>query len=95
MRAARYSVQYRKDLKLMQKRGKDMSKLLMLMTLLEDETPLDPAYKDHALFGKFAGQRECHVEPDWLLVYRIESTDDGDEGLYYIRTGTHTDLFKM
>ncbi|MBQ7516618.1 MAG: type II toxin-antitoxin system YafQ family toxin [Schwartzia sp.] len=84
------TTQFRKDLKRIRKRGYDLSKLDdVLQTLLREE-PLPSKYRDHALTGDFTGFRECHVEPDWLLVYAI-----GKEQLVLTasRTGTHSDLF--
>ena len=65
-----------------------MSKLRTLMTLLIEDQPLSPEYKDHSLQGNWKHHRDSHIEPDWLLIYKI----DGDN-LYFIRTGTHADIF--
>lgn len=81
--------QFKKDVKLNIKRGKDMSKLKTLMTLLIEEKPLSLEYKDHALKGNWNHHRDSHIEPDWLLIYKI----DGDD-LYFVRTGSHADIFK-
>ncbi len=81
-------VQFRRDVKLGKRRGKDMSKLRELIMLLAEGSPLPPCYKDHPLSGEWKRHRDCHVEPDWLLIYKI----DGDD-LYLVRTGTHSDLF--
>jgi mRNA interferase YafQ len=80
--------QFRRDVKRAQKRGEDMSKLRTLLSLLVEGTPLPARYRDHALGGEWRDFRDCHIEPDWLLIYRI----DGDD-LFLIRTGTHSDLF--
>ena len=73
----------------MGKRGKDMRKFKeVLQTLVEGEQ-LAPQYRDHPLLGQYIGSRECHIEPDWLLVY--EATD---ETVILIRTGFHADLFR-
>lgn len=80
--------QFRRDVKLAQRRGKDMSKLRELILLLAEGNPLPPSYKDHPLAGEWKHHRDCHLEPDWLLIYKI----DGDD-LYLVRTGTHSDLF--
>ena len=80
--------QFRRDIKLAQRRGKDTSKLRELILLLAEGSPLPPRYKDHPLAGEWKHHRDCHLEPDWLLVYKI----DGDD-LYLVRTGTHSDLF--
>jgi mRNA interferase YafQ len=80
--------QFRRDVNLAQRRGKDMSKLSELILLLAEGNPLPPHCNDHALAGEWRHHRECHLEPDWLLTYKI----DGNE-LYLVRTGTHSDLF--
>ena len=80
---------FKKDLKLMVKRGRDEEKLWQVVELLANETPLPPKNRDHALTGNYIGCRECHIEPDWLLVYEIQN----DElVLILIRTGSHSDL---
>jgi mRNA interferase YafQ len=83
------SARFKKDYKLMKRRGKDMSKIVRLMKMLADEKPLEPRRRDHNLVGPYAGCRECHVEPDWLLIYTV-----GDEWIRFERTGTHSDLFE-
>ena len=84
-----YTNQFAKDVKRCQRRGKNLEKLkVMVRTLLEGET-LDPIHRDHRLVGNFVGRRECHIESDWLLIYRIES-----DRVYFERMGTHSDLFK-
>ncbi|MGO9232297.1 MAG: type II toxin-antitoxin system YafQ family toxin [Bryobacteraceae bacterium] len=80
--------QFRRDVKLTGKRGNDMSKLREAVLLLAAAIPLPPRYHDHPLRGNWARHRDCHIEPDWLLQYKI----DGDN-LYMVRTGTHADLF--
>jgi len=72
----------------MERRGKDMSKLREVIGMLVEEIPLPPRYQDHPLSGDWKHFRDCHVEPDWLLLYKI----DGDD-LYLARTGSHSDLF--
>ncbi len=81
-------VQFRRDVKLAEKRGKDMAKLRELVVLLAAGEPLPQRYKDHSLGGEWRRFRDCHIEPDWLLIYKIEGDD-----LYLVRTGTHSDLF--
>lgn len=83
------STRFRKDVKRAEKRGKDMAKLRTVLTLLANETPLPPEYRDHALRGDWIGFRDLHIEPDWLLLYRIT----GDE-VQLARTGSHSDLFR-
>jgi mRNA interferase YafQ len=84
------SNQFRKDLKLAQKRGLKLELLQAVVNTLAKEQPLDAKYRDHSLTGDYRGFRECHIEPDWLLVYRV---DQGDLELFLFRTGTHADLF--
>ena len=80
--------QFRRDVKLAQRHGKDMSKLRELILLLAEGTPLPPRYKDHPLGGEWKHHRDCHLEADWLLIYKFDKDD-----LYLVRTGTHSDLF--
>ncbi len=80
--------QFRRDVNLAERRGKDMSKLRELILLLTEGEPLPLRYKDHPLSGDWKHHRDCHIEPDWLLLYKI---DGGD--LYLVRTGSHSDLF--
>ena len=88
MREVIRSTQFKRDVKLAGKRGKDMAKLRELILLLVEENPLPARYKDHALGGRWTHHRDCHIEPDWLLLYKVDGND-----LYLIRTGTHADLF--
>jgi mRNA interferase YafQ len=90
MRTAVYSTRFRKDFKLCQKRGLAMSKLLTVMGDLENETPPSPQLKEPPLQGDYSGCLECHIEPDWLLVYQI---DDEIKEVYFVRTGRHSDIF--
>jgi mRNA interferase YafQ len=80
--------QFRRDVKLAQKRGKDMAKLRQVILLLIEESPLQARFKDHPLGGDWKHFRDCHIEPDWLLIYKIAGDD-----LHLVRTGTHSDLF--
>lgn len=80
-----------KDLRLAIKRGFDVQKLNEVVSTLASQKKLDPKYKDHPLLGNYEDFRECHIEPDWLLIYRI---DEEELELYLFRTGTHSDLFK-
>jgi mRNA interferase YafQ len=88
MREIVHSTQFKRDVKLAKKRGKDMAKLRDLILLLAEGTPLPPNYKDHPLGGDWNHYRDSHIEPDWLLLYRVDGND-----LYLVRTGTHSDLF--
>ncbi len=83
------SAAYRKDLKLCRKRGYDLTLLNAIVNRLLIPAQLPPKNKDHPLSGNFAGNRECHITSDWLLVYRIVGNE-----LYLVRTGTHADLFR-
>ncbi len=84
------SNRFKKDLKLAAKRDLDLELLNDVVERLAREEILPPAFKDHSLSGNYAGFRECHIEPDWLLVYRIEAAE---LELYLFRTGSHSDLF--
>jgi len=81
---------FRKDYKLMEKRNLEMSLLDEIITKLAQGIPLPANNRDHELTGNYAGHRECHIQPDWLLIYRIENDV---LVLALTRTGTHSDLF--
>lgn len=81
--------QYKKDCRRMKKRGNDMKKLDAVIETLRSGEPLDEEYLDHPLHGESKGCRECHIDPDWLLKYRI---DNERLLLVAMRTGTHSDL---
>ena len=81
--------QYKKDCRRMSKRGKDMTKLNDVIQMLCNGETLPASYDDHRLQGKSKGCRECHIEPDWLLEYKI---DRNDLVLVAMRTGSHCDL---
>ena len=83
------TTQFSRDIKRMRKRGKDLRKLQEVVRLLAVGTPLAPKHRDHPLIGPWVPSRDCHVEPDWILIY----TADGDS-LRLERTGTHSNLFK-
>jgi mRNA interferase YafQ len=83
-----FTKQFQRDLKKALKRGKDKEKIKAVVTKLISEEKLEPRYKDHKLTGSYKGRRECHVEPDWLLIYEVA----GDR-IIFERTGTHSDLF--
>jgi len=80
--------QFKKDIKREQKRGKDLAKLKAVIGFLLAEKPLPPKNRDHQLRGNWAGHRDCHIEPDWILIYKIL-----DDEIRLERTGTHSDLF--
>lgn len=81
--------QFSKDVKRMVKRGKDLDKLQRLVVQLANGQVLEPKHRDHPLIGEWRGSRDCHIEPDWLLLYTAD-----DANLRLERTGTHSDLFK-
>lgn len=87
----RYTSQFKKDYKRIKKRGYNITMLEQVITFLQLRKPLPPIYRDHALIGNFNGFRECHIQPNWLLIYKIE---DEELLLTLTRTGTHSDLFK-
>ena len=87
-----FTSRMKRDLKLMKKRGKDISKLETVLDILLSGNDLPDNYKDHQLKGEMQAFRECHVEPDWLLIYRKE---DDELILYATATGTHSDLFNL
>jgi mRNA interferase YafQ len=80
--------QFKKDIKRQQKRGKNLQKLKAVIELLAEHKSLPDRNRDHSLTGDWDGWRDCHVEPDWLLIYRTSP-----EELLLGRTGTHSDLF--
>ena len=82
--------QFRKDLKRMLKRKLNIDLLDEIIQTLRERKPLDPKHRDHVLTGDYAGFRECHIQPDWLLIYLI---DGKNLVLTASRTGTHSDLF--
>lgn len=90
MYSIRPSVKFQKDLKRIQKRGYDISLLTNVLKLLAQGEPLPAKYKDHTLTGNYKGCRECHITPDWLLIYEIS---EKEVILYLTRTGAHSDLF--
>ena len=84
------SSKFSKDLKTIARRGFDLNKIKFVIEELANGRTLDPKYKDHQLQGNYMGKRECHILPDWLLIYEI---CDNELLLYLIRTGSHSDLF--
>lgn len=80
---------YKQDLKLMERRGKDLRKLDEVIAMLCNGDTLDPKYRDHQLTGNLKNFRECHIEPDWLLIYMIKNEE---LILVLTRTGTHSDM---
>ncbi|MDH5718811.1 MAG: type II toxin-antitoxin system YafQ family toxin [Spirochaetia bacterium] len=80
--------QFKRDIKKIQKRNKNIDKLKEIIDFLSNEEELPPKYKDHKLTGNYIGRRECHIEPDWLLIYKKE-----EDKIILERTGRHSDLF--
>ena len=90
MLKVRYSSKFKKDFKVIVKRGYDISLFEEVLNLLREEKPLPEKYSDHALKGDYIGHRECHITPDWLLIYKKENDMIT---LSMTRTGSHSDLF--
>jgi mRNA interferase YafQ len=84
------STRFRRDLRRMKRRGKDLAPVQDVVRRLVADQPLPERHRDHPLVGNWSGYRECHIEPDWLLIYKI---DREEETFTLVRTGTHTDLF--
>ena len=84
----RQSTRFRRDVKRQLRKGVDLSRLEAVIEILVVQQPLEDRYRDHPLIGNWKGYRECHIQPDWLLIYR--TTDDE---LQLARTGSHVDLF--
>lgn len=84
-----YTRQFERDVKRMKRRGKNFEKLKMVMRPLVAEEALDTIHRDHKLIGNWLWRRECHIESDWLLIYKIEA-----DRIIFERTGTHSDLYR-
>ena len=84
-----YTTQFKKDYKRIKKQNKDVAKLKIVIENLVKGKLLEPRYRDHQLSGNWEGHRDCHIEPDWLLIYRITA-----DNIYLERTGSHSELFK-
>ena len=89
MLSAVYTKQFAKDVKRSQKRGKNLEKFKIIAETLICGEPLDEIHRNHKLIGEFSGRNECHLESDWLLIYKIT-----DEQIIFERMGSHSDLFK-
>jgi mRNA interferase YafQ len=85
-----FTRQFEKDLKLAKRRGKNIEKFKIIAKTLLAGLPLDPIHRDHRLVGNFVGRRDCHIESDWLIIYKID-----EHSLVFERMGTHSDLFKQ
>jgi mRNA interferase YafQ len=88
-RRVRTSPRCKRDLKRLSKRGKDIDRFEAVVETIRVGRPLAARHRDHALSGDLEGFRDCHVEPDWVLIYRVDA-----EVVYLFRTGTHADLFE-
>jgi len=84
-----YTKQFSKDVRLAKRRGKNLDKLKLIVRSLVAGEELDPIHRDHKLVGPFAGRRECHIESDWLLIYKVEA-----DTIVFERAGAHADLFR-
>lgn len=92
MLTLKYQKSFAKDVKLLKRRGYDLGRLERVVDVLSKGEKLPEQNRDHALAGNWAGHRECHIQADWLLIYRI---DNNELVLILTRTGTHSDLFKL
>ena len=86
----KFTNQFKKDVKLAKKQNKKLDKLFEVICILAEGGELDAKYRDHDLSGNYKGTRECHIEPDWLLIYEIR---DAVLVLMLYRLGTHSELF--
>lgn len=84
-----YTTKFQKDIKKLKKQKKDMDKLKAIINLLVNKFKLDIEYRDHKLTGEYQDSRECHIEPDWLLIYKVE-----EDSIIFERTGSHSELFE-
>ena len=91
MRTFSRTTQFKNDLKRARKRGQDLAKLKAILNLLIEGHPLPAFYKDHPLRGEFEGSRDCHIGPDWILIYTLR---ENGAHVCFERTGTHSDLFR-
>jgi mRNA interferase YafQ len=89
MRNISITTQFKRDVKKIKKTGKDTEKLKEIIEKIAEGESLDEKYRDHVLTGNYRQTRECHIEPDWLLIYKLTK-----ENLILIRTGSHSELFK-
>lgn len=87
----KFTTQFKKDIKLAKKQGKNLDKLFNVIEKISNEETLDSKCKDHALTGNYVNLRECHIEPDWLLIYKVF---DNILVLMLYRVGSHSELFK-
>jgi mRNA interferase YafQ len=83
-----FTKQFERDLKKSLKRGKNIDRIKSIITKLLNEEKLEASHRDHKLFGSYSNRRECHIEPDWLLIFKVI-----DDRIIFERTGSHSDLF--
>lgn len=83
-----WTTRFQKDVRLTEKRGKDIETMRKVIAILLEGKPLEANHRDHKLHGKYEDCRECHVQPDWLIIYRVVGNS-----IHFLRTGTHADLF--
>jgi mRNA interferase YafQ len=88
MRRLKTTKRFERDLRRVKKRGKQLDKLWFVVERLSKDQPLEARHRAHSLSGQWESFRECHIEPDWLLIWR-----ETEEALVLVRTGTHSDLF--
>ena len=84
-----FTRQFEKDVKRVQRHGKNLLKMKIVVQALIAEESLDPIHRDHKLIGNWQGRHECHIESDWLLIYKL-----AEDQIVFERTGTHSDLFR-
>ena len=89
MRIVRRTSQFKKDAKRVQKQGKSLDAMKEVLRQLINDEPLSDKHRDHNLIGNYLGARECHLEPDWLLIYELT-----EDELILVRTGSHSELFR-
>ncbi len=89
MKAIFQTSQFKKDFKRIKKRGNDLNKLKEVVSATANSEALQERHRDHAISGNWSGSRDCHIEPDWILIYRVDG-----EFLFLERTGSHSDLFR-
>lgn len=89
MKAIFQTSQFKKDFKRIKKRGKDLSQLKEVVITISNSEVLEERHRDHALSGNWSGSRDCHIEPDWILIYRVDG-----EYLFLKRNGSYSDLFR-
>ncbi len=90
MRTVHYTTRFKKDIKRLEKQGKTFDTFRRVIKMLADGQPLSEKYRDHQLIGNYVGCRECHIAPNWLLIYEVTDTE-----LILIRSGSHSELFRM